>query len=227
MEVERATPSGGGLEALAPVHRQGAINLCHYLALRLHDVRSLQVTLTELGLSSLGRAEGHVHATLLMVRRALGLLTGVPESSRPPLGPDFQCSRESLAAQADALLGPAPEGRAVRIMVTADGVWRTRPSPFLLLLKRGMSCLRVNCAHDGIDVWSRIAKNLRAAERQLGLSCRLLMDLGGPKIRTGPLEPGPAVVTWKVQRDARGRVLTLPRYGWFPRARARFVQRQC
>jgi pyruvate kinase len=207
-EVERATPSGAWLEALAPVHRQGAINLRHYLALRRHDVRNLQVTLTELGLSSLGRAEGHVHATLLMVRRALALLSGAPESCRLPLGPDFQGSRESLAAQADALLGPAPEGRAVRIMVTADASLADAPLTVSALLERGMSCLRVNCAHDGIEVWSRIAKNLRAAEKQLGLSCRLLMDLGGPKIRTGPLEPGPAVVTWKVQRDALGRVLT-------------------
>ena len=27
--------------------------------------------------------------------------------------------------------------------------------------------------------------------------CRVLMDLAGPKLRTGPLEPGPAVVKIK------------------------------
>ena len=34
------------------------------------------------------------------------------------------------------------------------------------------------------------------------------MDLGGPKIRTGPMQPGPAVVTWKLRRDQRGKLLS-------------------
>ena len=34
-----------------------AVNLLHYLALRRHDMRALQCQLSELGLSSLGRAE--------------------------------------------------------------------------------------------------------------------------------------------------------------------------
>ncbi|HSP18817.1 MAG TPA: hypothetical protein VLQ79_04835, partial [Myxococcaceae bacterium] len=33
------------------------------------------------------------------------------------------------------------------------------------------------------------------------------MDLGGPKIRTGPLRPGPPVVSWKLRRDHRGKLL--------------------
>ena len=37
-------------------------------------------------------------------------------------------------------------------------------------------------------------EHLRQAERSLGLFCRVVMDLAGPKLRTGPLEPGPAVL---------------------------------
>jgi pyruvate kinase len=33
------------------------------------------------------------------------------------------------------------------------------------------------------------------------------MDLAGPKIRTGPLSPGPPVVSWKLRRDMRGKLL--------------------
>ena len=33
------------------------------------------------------------------------------------------------------------------------------------------------------------------------------MDLGGPKLRTGPIETGPAVLKWRPPRDAFGRVL--------------------
>jgi len=204
-EVGRATPTDGELAGLAAVHRKGAVNLRHYLALRAHDVRKLQNSLAELGLSSLGRAEGHVQATLLAVHRALTRLRGGSDGTHTLVGPDFQQARESLGSHADELLGPAPEGRAVRIMVTADASLADDSASVRALLERGMSCLRINCAHDGSEVWTRIAGHLRSAERQLGVSCRLLMDLAGPKLRTGPLEPGPAVVTWKVRRDACGR----------------------
>ena len=39
------------------------------------------------------------------------------------------------------------------------------------------------------------------------------MDLAGPKLRTGPLEPGPAVVRIHPQRDVFGRI-TAPARVW-------------
>jgi pyruvate kinase len=57
-----------------------------------------------------------------------------------------------------------------------------------------------------------IANVERAFERHGG-SRRLLMDLAGPKIRTGPLEPGRAVVKIRPKRDVRGRV-TEPARVW-------------
>src|SRR5215831_8800453 len=207
IEVERATPSAVELQALAGSHRAGAVNLQHYLALRRHDLRRLQNALAELGLSSLGRAEGHVEATLRAVRRALKALGGQASSDEPLRGPHFADGRQSLARNAEGLLGPAPAGRAVRIMVTADTNLAETPSAVRILVERGMGILRINCAHDGPEVWTRIAENVRAAEKETGSACRILMDLGGPKIRTGPLRPGPAVVTWKLRRDPRGRLL--------------------
>ena len=47
--------------------KTSAINLCHYLGLRQLDLRKLQVQLGQLGLSSLGRSEGHVLSTLQKV----------------------------------------------------------------------------------------------------------------------------------------------------------------
>src|ERR1700757_5177641 len=43
---------------------QSARNLVHYLGLRRHDIRELQEDLGRLALSSLGRLESHVIATL-------------------------------------------------------------------------------------------------------------------------------------------------------------------
>jgi len=206
-EVERATPSPSELLTLSAPHRAGAVNLRHYLALRSHDLRPLQHALATLGLSSLGRAEGHVEATLRAVCGALRALDGRPSSEERLLGPDFVEGRSALARNAAALLGPAPSGRAVRIMVTADTSLAGDAPAVRALVERGMGILRINCAHDGPEEWTRIAGHVRAAEKATGRPCRILMDLGGPKIRTGPLSPGPPVVTWKLRRDMRGKLL--------------------
>jgi hypothetical protein len=49
--------------------------------------------------------------------------------------------------------------------------------------------------------------HLRRAEERLGKSCRILMDLAGPKVRTGELQPGPAVLNCRPKRDSHGRVV--------------------
>jgi pyruvate kinase len=74
------------------------------------------------------------------------------------------------------------------------------------LLQRGMDCMRINCAHDTAAAWARMIEHLRRAEQALGRSCRVVMDLAGPKLRTGPIEPGPAVVRIRPRRDVFGRV---------------------
>jgi len=56
-------------------------------------------------------------------------------------------------------------------------------------------------------------ENLRRAERSLGRTCKVAMDLAGPKLRTGPLEPGPAVAKVRPRRDALGNV-TAPARIW-------------
>ena len=76
-----------------------------------------------------------------------------------------------------------------------------------------MDCMRINCAHDDVATWLRMIEHLRRAERSLGRSCRVVMDLGGPKLRTGPIEPGPAVVRIRPRRDVYGRV-TAPARVW-------------
>ncbi|HVN64438.1 MAG TPA: hypothetical protein VMT58_07355, partial [Candidatus Binataceae bacterium] len=151
----RASLIGAGSEyekqlcGIDPVWRKSATNLLHYLALRHHDIRTLQEELAFLGLSSLGRSESHVMSTLDAVLNALHHLAG-----RPPETParheeaGFSEGRALLAEHTEALLGPAPAHRDVRIMVTmstdaADNYGLVRD-----LIARGMNCMRINCAHD-------------------------------------------------------------------------------
>jgi pyruvate kinase len=187
------------LDALPPQTRASGSNLTHYLALRRRDLRELQGGLAERGLSSLGRAEPHVLATLDAV---LGALDAPPST---PGGLGFAEGRQRLVDNANALLGPTVERLPVRIMVTAPTEAATDPQITRDLLAAGMSVLRINCAHDSRTVWSAMVDNLRAAERAVGRSCKILCDLGGPKLRTGALAPGPQVLRVRVRKDALGR----------------------
>jgi pyruvate kinase len=81
------------------------------------------------------------------------------------------------------------------------------------LLRAGMDCMRVNCAHDDPPAWAAMIAHLRRAEAETGRGCRVLMDLCGPKLRTGPLPPGPPVVKVRPTRDELGRV-TAPAAVW-------------
>ena len=65
-----------GLERIHPTYLKSARNLAHYIALRHYDIRPMQEELAELGLSSLGRAEAHVMATLERARQMLPRATG-------------------------------------------------------------------------------------------------------------------------------------------------------
>jgi pyruvate kinase len=75
------------------------------------------------------------------------------------------------------------------------------------LLANGMDCMRINCAHDDPVGWKQMIENLRRAEQALGRKCRVLMDLAGPKLRTGPIEPGPQVIKWSPRRNSFGEVI--------------------
>ena len=186
---------------------ESARNLVHYLAFRQFDLRSVQSELAELGLSSLGRAEGHVLHNLEMVLERLYSLQGSPtpwRGSTVPIDPRRALAR--IDQNATALFGPAPPGRDTRIMVTAPAEFARDSELVRKLLASGMDCLRINCAHDTPADWKAMIERLRRAVRSAGRGCRVEMDLGGPRLRTGPLATDPAVLKVRPQRDRLGRV---------------------
>jgi pyruvate kinase len=206
LEVEDEHASA--LARVAPEHLASARNLLHYLALRRIDICSLQERLQALGLSSLGRAEAHVLGNVHAVLRILHRLDGreLPASLGDAPAPAFGRGPALLRDRTDALLGEAPANRAGRIMVTMPSEAAREPGLVRDFLRSGMDCMRINCAHDDAAAWERMIVHLRAAQRELQRDCRVLMDLGGPKLRTGPIASEPAVLQWKPERDARGRV---------------------
>ena len=81
------------------------------------------------------------------------------------------------------------------------------------LVAAGMDIARINCAHDDAAAWVAMAGRVRAHAQRAGRPVRVLMDLGGPKLRTGALRAAPAVVHLRPQRDALGRVVQPARLG--------------
>jgi pyruvate kinase len=198
------------LRAVAPSMRESALNLVHYLAVRRHDVRELQDLLEREGLSSLGRMEAHVLASLHAVREVLCALRGDQGEAKggAPAPVSFDKGDALLAQHAVVVLGPAPPERDTRIMVTMPGQAAEAPGLIRELVDEGMGIMRINCAHDSPEVWEQMVRHLRSAERETGRRCLVSFDLAGPKLRTGPLERGPAVVKWRPKRDAIGSVVS-------------------
>ena len=199
------------------VWRRSAVNLLQYVELRKHDIRPLQESLANLGLSSLGRSEAHVMATLGAVLKALHQLADKPLRARflQASQINFSEGAELIEAHSNALLGPPQQQRLVRIMVTMPAEAATDPRLVRDMVAAGMDCMRINCAHDDENAWEAMILNLRQAEKELGLHCRILMDLAGPKLRTGPIKASP-VIKCRPQRDERGRILTPSRIWLYP-----------
>jgi pyruvate kinase len=195
------------IAATHPTHRRSAANLVHYLELRHHDVRDLQARLAAAGLSSLGRSEAHVLATIEEVLSVLARLNGCEPPPRAA-GVALTEGHKFLAANAKALLGTPPGTRGTRIMVTLPTGAADDPDLVAQMTKNGMDIARVNCAHDHPEIWQQMIDHVRSTRRTNGHRPRIAMDLAGPKLRTGPLHPGPRVVRISPRRDRLGHVTT-------------------
>lgn len=196
------------LATVHPLYRRSAQNLLAYTALRQIDLRKLQLGLSQRGLSSLGRCEGHVLSSLDQLQMRLEETLGQRSGADLPSSADeltWSESEKLLHRHTQALLGDKPAPRHVHIMVTApdeapDEVWCST------LLGAGMSVLRINTAHGTLEDWRKTAHHARRAAAAMSKSIRILVDLEGPKIRTTPIVPGPTVVRYRPIKDALGRV---------------------
>lgn len=212
------------LQSIPEAQRASALNLVHYMALRRHDLRPAQLLLASNGLSSLGRTESHVRESLETVLDVLHALDGTErESTLNPEWLTLEAGEALLTAHTDTLLGPPPRERTVRIMVTMPAEAESDYRLVRDLLAAGMDCMRINCAHDGPSTWERILEHLEKAKRELKRDCQICMDVAGPKLRTGPMEPGPAVLKIRPRRDAPGHVTKSAVVALVPIAQVRSV----
>ena len=160
----------------------GVENLAHYLALRRRDLSELQPALAAFGLSSLGRSDARVLAALDALLATLGRLSGVATAPYPSPAARLEGAAELGAAQ-ERFFGRDADGPRTRIMATLPTEAGTDGAFIRRLVAAGMNCARINCAHDGPEIWKAMIAHVRAAAKSLKRDCRILMDIAGPKCR--------------------------------------------
>ncbi|HJT50178.1 MAG TPA: pyruvate kinase [Nitrososphaeraceae archaeon] len=168
-------------------------NLLCYLALREYDLADLQLRLSEHGLSSLESLESHVLVSIEQVLKHFKI--GPANTSSGLCKIKSHESSSILAKRTELLFGQPNNGRRTHIMITLDSSDIFRYELIEQLLENGLEIARINCAHNTKAEWKLLIESIRSAEERLnqrgirmGHNCKILMDLAGPKIRTGPFE---------------------------------------
>ena len=204
------------LARVRPEFREGARNLVHYLEMSKSNTQPLRTALRRLGLYSLAHAERNVLGSIEAVLRAIDALTGTGSPDPDALDHAMKAENPTAVVHRRAILGPSPEGRDVSIMVTLPSEAADNPALVEEMLAAGMNVARINCAHDDAEAWERMIANVRAAAAGADTECRVMMDLAGPKLRTGELKPGPGVIHIRPKRDPMGRVIAARRIRLIP-----------
>ena len=205
------------IKAALPAHRRSAVNLAHYVGLRKQRVRQLQLDLARLGLSSLGRSEGHVRDTLM---RLAGWLE--PRHARRGAAAaqdelDKSTAEATLHENTRALFGPHPPDRHVYIMITAPDAVEVTARWMDKVLRAGANLLRINGAHETPADWQRIVEVARARSRALGRPLKVFVDLPGPKLRAEIRRTQPAVLHFPRCKDRFGRTVGPGRISLVPK----------
>jgi pyruvate kinase len=161
-----------------PTQYKSACNLLHYLVLRSIDIRALQETLHEYGLSSLSSSESHIRSQLQEILRRLNI------SLNNDADITYKSSLEILRRRSTELYGKVAADKIPSIMVTFDSSFADDYPAIVKSLQAGMNIARINCSHDDSATWLRMIEHVKRASTVTGLPCKIYMDLPGPKIRT-------------------------------------------
>ncbi|MDE3027952.1 MAG: pyruvate kinase, partial [Paracoccaceae bacterium] len=97
----------------------------------------------------------------------------------------FFAGQNLITARAEALFGPLSVHSPVHLMVTLPSEAAADPTLCEQLARMGVEAVRINCAHDDREGWARMIAHVDQAAGTTGRRMKVLMDLAGPKIRTG------------------------------------------
>ncbi len=197
------------VEKVHPHYANSARNLVHYLALRSCDMNVLHEKMDDIGLPNTQESLESIVYNLIQYKIITYSLMGldVPKTLN-----GYFTNKEAEAIVEEnrrALFGTPKNQRQTAIMITQPKGAATDHELVRKMVKNGMDCARVNCGHDDPAIWSGIIDNIRSEDP----NCKIMMDLGGPKVRTGPMKPGRKLIKIKPTKDSFGEV-TIPAKIW-------------
>lgn len=199
-----------------------ATNLVHFLALKCLDLEQLNEDLSSVGLLNLETVNSHILASLTAAIRLLESLKLNSLNTKENIGPGIdsqnridQLKNEKFTihtmkkafSDGELILGPLQHDRTTHIMVTVGQEALGSEMLITDLIKMGASIIRINCAHGNPSDWSEIIRRVKRSSQLLEKPCRILMDLAGPKLRTGKLKPGECVMKISPKKNATGNVI--------------------
>lgn len=187
---------------------QSAKNLVHYLGLRSFNINVLQQKLEDVGLPISLESQDNILYILLNLRSIVHSLLNYELTDEENLITNQEV-KKIKERNSNSLFGTIKNQRKTAILVTQPIEAANSEEFVKSLLKQGMDCARINCAHDDENVWQQIINNIRTIEP----GCKIMMDLGGPKLRTGKMKPGPKVIHIKPKKNLMGQV-TEPARVW-------------
>ena len=148
--VRLAASREAEVEALPEERRESARNLLRYIAMRRHDLRPLQERLAHIALSSIGRSESNVLATLDSVLHNLRVLSGQAAS---------QAMTQATAASAARGQKGSSWRSSVRVRIRGSG-----PRPRLLRSPPPRHARSTSTAHRPCGGWPARARPRAAGQ---------------------------------------------------------------
>ena len=190
------------LKSVHPNYAYSAKNLVHYLAMRSFNINVLQQKLEDVGLPIALETQDNILYSLLNLRTILYSLLNYQLQDEEKELLNNMAVQKIREENSKALFGSIKNERKTAILVTQPTAAATNTDFIESLLIQGMDCVRINCAHDDEFIWQQMIENVRLHDQD----CKVMMDLGGPKIRTGKMKPGPKVIHIKPRKNAIGQV---------------------
>ncbi|KAL1531978.1 pyruvate kinase [Salvia divinorum] len=203
-------------------YSSSAINLLHYLALKSLDTEQIKEELSSIGLMNLETINTNVLSSLvgcieMLINSRPESLLGLKVSSegfpvhQSLVNKNVDLGMTAMVKKASSnrgiLLGKLPSQKMAYIMVTVGQEAAENDTHITDLVNSGATIFRINCAHGNPELWSKIIATVKRCSHILEQPCRILMDLAGPKLRTGRLKDGPCVVKISPKRNALGSII--------------------
>jgi len=171
-------------EEVHSVYKWSVINLLRYLTFRKNDLGEIQSVLSEYGISGLRSGEGYILKNVVDVLKLIKLLRKMEWKPDPDIRMiGYQKSRELRHYHTNMLFNEIDQLCFTEIMVTMPVEAAVNKQLIRDLITEGMEVARINLCHDDAEHWKMISENVRQCSEELGIPCKIVMDLGGPKFR--------------------------------------------